>query len=578
MGSLRRKTSTKPLPADHQLFEKKGETFVRWQDGNGKSRTAKTTTGRDGSLRVVVESGKWLAKYRDGSGFVHEVATGCKDKGAAQAMLSELVRRSELVRSGVMKADEEAVAVCQSTPLDEHLDAYLRSLRAAGRSDRHMSDTKRLAKQISADCGFRTLRDIVTERVEAWLADRLDAGMAARTRNSYLQALKGFCQWCVRNRRFTTNPLRNVAKADEKSDRRLMRRALLEAELRKLLYVARLRPLAELGRETIRKPADEVTGKRDTWKPAPLTIETMEDAVDRARERLKDNPERIDDLIEKGQERALVLKTLLLTGLRKGELQSITVGQVHLDGNSPYIELEAADEKNRGGSSIPLRLDLAEDIRGWVDKMRGTPTLRIDGGDTLPADTPLFYVPSGLRLILDRDLKAAGIPKRDDRGRSIDVHALRHTFGTMLSQNGVAPRTAQAAMRHSKIDLTMNVYTDPRLLDVSGAMESLPSMPLDGPSTCSPEIGNATGTDARTAQEFPPMFPPGTAQSGISGSISVTLGKIDETTTGNVVKPQAGQNRTKKGSFSRFENEPLKRPRGDLNPQPPDRQSGALTN
>jgi hypothetical protein len=28
--------------------------------------------------------------------------------------------------------------------------------------------------------------------------------------------------------------------------------------------------------------------------------------------------------------------------------------------------------------------------------------------------------------ILDRDLKAAGIPKTDDRGRTVDVHALQH--------------------------------------------------------------------------------------------------------------------------------------------------------
>jgi integrase len=58
--------------------------------------------------------------------------------------------------------------------------------------------------------------------------------------------------------------------------------------------------------------------------------------------------------------------------------------------------------------------------------------------------------------------------------------ALRHTFGTPLSKNGVARRTAQAAMRHSSLDLTMlarrgeNVYTDPSLLDVAGALEGLP--------------------------------------------------------------------------------------------------------
>ena len=31
-----------------------------------------------------------------------------------------------------------------------------------------------------------------------------------------------------------------------------------------------------------------------------------------------------------------------------------------------------------------------------------------------------------------------------------------------------------AAMRHSRIELTMNYYTDPVLLDMAGAMNSLP--------------------------------------------------------------------------------------------------------
>jgi hypothetical protein len=43
-----------------------------------------------------------------------------------------------------------------------------------------------------------------------------------------------------------------------------------------------------------------------------------------------------------------------------------------------------------------------------------------------------------------------------------------------LSTVGVHPRTAMAAMRHSRIELTMNYYTDPALLDVAGAVEKLP--------------------------------------------------------------------------------------------------------
>ena len=94
--------------------------------------------------------------------------------------------------------------------------------------------------------------------------------------------------------------------------------------------------------------------------------------------------------------------------------------------------------------------------------------------------------------------------RQDDRGRTVDVHALRHTFGTHLSKGGVAPRTAQAAMRHSSVDLTMNVYTDPKLLDVHGALDALPQMPLDG--KCD-ERERATGTAGPSGWVAPTVAP-----------------------------------------------------------------------
>lgn len=55
------------------------------------------------------------------------------------------------------------------------------------------------------------------------------------------------------------------------------------------------------------------------------------------------------------------------------------------------------------------------------------------------------------------------------------IHDLRHTFGTHLSKAGVPPRVSQAAMGHSSLHLTMNIYTDPTLLDVAGAINALPT-------------------------------------------------------------------------------------------------------
>ena len=43
-------------------------------------------------------------------------------------------------------------------------------------------------------------------------------------------------------------------------------------------------------------------------------------------------------------------------------------------------------------------------------------------------------------------------PRPSSLGRTVDLHALRHTVGTHLSKNGVAPRTAHAAERHLSLN------------------------------------------------------------------------------------------------------------------------------
>src|SRR5262249_48154538 len=67
---------------------------------------------------------------------------------------------------------------------------------------------------------------------------------------------------------------------------------------------------------------------------------------------------------------------------------------------------------------------------------------------------------------------------------------------------------AQAAMRHSDIDLTMNTYTDPRLLDVHGAVQALPELPLNAGQSSIPQIVKATGTDSLPLCAVAPVVAP----------------------------------------------------------------------
>ena len=86
----------------------------------------------------------------------------------------------------------------------------------------------------------------------------------------------------------------------------------------------------------------------------------------------------------------------------------------------------------------------------------------------------------------------AGIPRIDDQGRRIDVHALRHTCGTQLAKAGVTPQVASRIMRHSRIDLTMKHYTHLALSDTSKAIEMLP----DFSKLTEAQAQKMTGTDS----------------------------------------------------------------------------------
>jgi integrase len=398
----------------------------------------------------------------------------------------------------------------------------------------HREDTGRYLNRLAADCTFRTLADLRREALERWLAQRTAEGMSARTRNAYRNALVSFCNWAVETNRLAVNPFDPVPKANEKADPRRQRRAMTEAELLRLLPIARERPLLEA--LTVRK--------------GPRKGERYADVRPEVRERLE----------WLGRERALIYKTLVLTGLRKGELASLTVAYLRLDDAVPYLTLDAADEKNREGNDIPLRDDLAAELCDWLaaklDRLQAE--ARQAGAPIparLPPDTPLFDVPSRLVMILNLDLRLAGIPKRDDRGRTLDVHALRHTFGTLLSKGGVAPRTAQAAMRHSDIRLTMNTYTDPALLDVRGALDALPPLPLRGRRP-EGEAVRSTGTDGR-APEFSgatvaPTLAPTPDNRGATLSLAGNLASCDVPSTIAV----SGCPVNEKGRLSSADNRP----------------------
>ncbi|MFO0826712.1 MAG: site-specific integrase [Phycisphaerales bacterium] len=459
-----------PLPAGAEVVDgKDGRRVARWRIRGGKLRSAEVLEGRDGRLRVRGETACWMARYRDADGIVRDVQTGCRDETAARAMLLKLERRVERVRAGIVTHEEDAVVRDGDGPIAGHVEAWRRHLALKGTSAAWSATAVRRVNWVAGECGFRRLRDVAASPVERCLARLAERGISAATRNGYRGALVAFMNWAARTGRVGANPLRHVATADARRDPRRQRRALSEAEIVALLDAARRRPLAEA--MTVR------TGARKgecVAKVAPAVRE------------------RLDWL---GRERALIYKTLVLTGLRLGELRSLTLARVDLASEPPHATLLARDDKSRRGAEVPIRADLAAELREWLaDRLGRERREAARKGGPLPAALPpsarLFDLGRNMLRAFDKDLVFAGlartvdrdgrkvIDKRDARGRSLDVHALRHTFGTHLSRGGVSLRTAQAAMRHADPSLTANVYTDSKLLDVAGALEALPRLAI----------------------------------------------------------------------------------------------------
>ena len=178
---------------------------------------------------------------------------------------------------------------------------------------------------------------------------------------------------------------------------------------------------------------------------------------------------------------ALAYRIILATGLRRDELRQLRWGDVKLNAPMPFIELRPETTKAKRADVLPVREDLAK-------------LLTTSRGEAEDDERVCLSIPS-----MDthkRYLEKAEIPYLDDRGRRA-VHALRHSYGTLLAKSGVAPRVAMALMRHTDMRLTMNVYTDPRIFDLAGAVAKLPA--LTEPNGAESVKGTGTAGDAAAA-------------------------------------------------------------------------------
>lgn len=302
----------------------------------------------------------------------------------------------------------------ESKPLREHAGEWYTAMVAKGDGERHASEEMKKVLRIIAGCGFDFWPDISANTLQNWLADlRKIRGRSIRTSNAYLGAFKAFVNWAVRDYRLTDSPLKHLSTLNVETDRRRERRALTADEMRRLMDAA-------------------IHG------PRFLSIT--------------------------GPERALLYCFAVETGFRVTELRSLTSASFDLEGNPPTVTVSTKAAKNRRKYTIPLRPAMAEALRDRFAK-------------ELPGASAFNIPDKNVTARMIRiDLEAGGIPYIDAAGEYADFHALRHTFGTNLSEAGVLPKIMQELMRHSRMELTMKIYTHTQLEARSQALKNLPDL------------------------------------------------------------------------------------------------------
>ena len=402
-------------------------------------------------------NGCWYAAWNDFNGKRRTRCTKTTDKATAMRLAAKYEADAALRRDGVIDPTLDAIGRESKRSIDAHADDYEAKLRAAHRTDDHVERTIGIIRAFGAWSELANVGAITADHATRYARKLKDDGLSARTIGAHLTALKSFTRWLADHHKLPRDPLSSIRKPNPATDRRKQRRML----------------------------------SRDEWFRLERATVT--------------GPERCG---MSGTERRLLYATALQTGLRSGELRSLTRGSLFLEGTPPYVVCEAGSTKNRQQARQFIDADLAAGLRAHVAKKSpqapifGMPPKRYIAGmlrDDLAAARKAWLReatadPQEYARREESDFLAA----TNHEGEQFDFHGLRHCCGAWLALAGVQVKVVQTIMRHGSITLTMDTYG-----------HLFPGQEADGAARLhallnpEPTEQRATGTDDHAARTLP---------------------------------------------------------------------------
>ncbi len=367
----------------------------------------------------------WLLDWRGADGTRRRKFLG-QDKRNAERQRNEIMSQRDLELAGLASIEG------QSRELRDVAEYYLRDL-GGNCTARHVLEVRRRIERLIGEVKAPRVRDLKIYHLTEYRTQRLAAGAAPRTVNHQIGSLKAMLSWAVGAGLIAENPVHALEPLYVGEEgRRHVRRAMTEEEIARFLGAAR-----------------DDDAKMAAYFAAEATIKSGTKGRDWcARTRTRRIPQY-----------ALWL-SFLETGARFFELTRVCWADLDTTGRT--ITLRSKNTKNRRQRLVPLHdSHLAE-----IQALR--PIQEAVLGRTLTGEDLVFLAPEGgpwqrcsknTLILFRRVLKLAGIDAKNARDEHLDLHALRHTCGTRLSNLHVPITHTQKLLGHATIELTAKYYT-----------------------------------------------------------------------------------------------------------------------
>ncbi|MGB0564186.1 MAG: tyrosine-type recombinase/integrase [Spirulinaceae cyanobacterium] len=263
---------------------------------------------------------------------------------------------------------------------------------------------------------------------------------AADTLETYRRQIQQFLQWCDRHAyrpaEITARQLKQYrAWLVQEEQCKPATIALKLSVVRRFYQAAVEQGLIE------RNPALGVKPPRERRDPADRITYLEKNEVEQLLQAVPD----LGDI--KSRRDRFLLAVMALEGPRTVELHRANLGDVLRQGHNWGIRVTG----KRSIRIVPLTPELVQCLQAYLDA-------RQNQGEALGGDRPLLVAVGnraggkrlsrrGIRLIVDGHLQQAQLKQQD--GRTISAHSLRHTAGTLALRAGAELRQVQDLLGHA---------------------------------------------------------------------------------------------------------------------------------